>query len=151
MIQHGNWNQPETINRRRRLFAWIALLIGMLGPGILLVTDPNGWVTSLVLEHGLRFGKVMVQLLGVVFLGCGVATLWESARDFAFGIAAVLFALIFLADIIAIFQGIKVSALFVLYITVSWLYAEAAIGSAALREQHLELTPTEQAVVDRGN
>jgi hypothetical protein len=90
-----------------------------------------------------------VRITGMIMVACSLAMIWEPLRDFAFGIVALVYGLIWLADVIAILASqIHVSAFFFGFITLTWLYAEAAVSASALRAQHLDLTEHEQAVID---
>ena len=121
----------------RALIPRVLLILGMIGPGLLLLLDPSGLVTTSILSQVLGFPSFFIAMTGALLIFTGiVATFFQSVLDFCYIFAATFFALIFIASMVALFEGLTISALFLAEPVLIWVYVEATVKIAERRERN---------------
>jgi CDP-diglyceride synthetase len=124
------------IKPKRLAFSRFVLgIVGMFIPGLLLVTDPNKWLTTQTLEKYLHVPVLFIVVLGIILVIASLfATFSHSYRDFGLIIGAIFYLIVMIGDILAFFQGVTVGVLVVTLPVLAWLYIERALSSSQIIE-----------------
>lgn len=119
----------------RDAIARITLVLGMIGPGLFLAIDPDGWTTSAVLADALHIPLGFISLIGILLIVGGlIALVFPKLIDFCYAYASIFFLMVWIGSIIALFEGITVGALLLAFPVLIWVYAEAVVTVAQRRE-----------------